>query len=149
LNGDARGNYGFLEIIEDFGPTKAGNLARFYAGYIFIKQGDFESALEYLEAFTSSDDLVQARAYALMGDAYMELGNYADAASEYMRAAEYKTNKEISPIYYKKAAVAFESQTDFSRAKDIYDLIVEEFPESSYYQDARKQAARLSGKADE
>jgi hypothetical protein len=40
LNGDGL-NAGFLKIINSYGGTKAGNLARFYAGDIYLKTGDF------------------------------------------------------------------------------------------------------------
>ena len=45
LNGDGL-NFGMLQIIEDYGSTKAGNLARFYAGASYLKKGEFEAAIE-------------------------------------------------------------------------------------------------------
>ena len=41
LNGDGN-NLGFLAIIEDYGITDAGNLANYYAGASYLKQGKFE-----------------------------------------------------------------------------------------------------------
>ena len=61
LNGDGI-NYGFLDIIDNYGGTDAANLANFYAGTSFLKMGNAESAISYLESFSSSDYLVQARA---------------------------------------------------------------------------------------
>jgi hypothetical protein len=40
LNGDGN-NLGFLQIVEDYSGTKAGNLANYYAGVIYLKQGNF------------------------------------------------------------------------------------------------------------
>ena len=39
LDGDGN-NLGFKDIAAEFGMTKAGNLANFYAGYCFLKKGD-------------------------------------------------------------------------------------------------------------
>ena len=39
-----------------------------YAGVSYLKQGKFELARLYLEDFSSSDLLIQARAYSLVGD---------------------------------------------------------------------------------
>ena len=73
LNGDGL-NAGFLKIISNYGGTKAGNLARFYAGDIYLKNGDFNNAVKYLKDFSTDAKQVQARAYKLLGDAYAEQG---------------------------------------------------------------------------
>src|SRR5690348_17084554 len=79
LNGDGN-NLGLIAIIEDYGITDAAKLANYYAGVCYLKQGKFEVARLYLEDFSSSDLLIQARAYSLIGDTYMEEGKYEDAA---------------------------------------------------------------------
>ncbi len=146
LNGDGL-NFGLLQIIEDYGSTKAGNLAHFYAGVSYLKLGQFEDAIQHLKKFDASDLLVQARAYALIGDAYMELGNYNDAASEYDRAADYKPNDSFTPQYLAKAALAYEKQTDYKTAIARYDEIIEKYFGSPEYQNAIKHKARLEALA--
>ncbi len=146
LNGDGL-NFGMLQIIEDYGATKAGNIARFYAGVSYLKKGEFQTAIEYLEDFSSSDLIVQARAYSLIGDAYMELGNYSDAASNYEKAASHKPNKEFTPQYLFKAAVAYEKQSNYQAAIDNYQQVIDEYFGSAQYQDARKHKARLEALA--
>ncbi len=96
LNGDGN-NLGFLQIIDEFGITDAANLANYYAGVSYLKQGKFELARLYLEDFSSNDLLIQARAYSLLGDTYMEEQKYDDAAKYYNKAANYKPNKYFSP----------------------------------------------------
>ncbi len=142
LNGDGN-NYGFLEITEEFGGTAAANLAHYYAGVIYLKQGEFQSAIDQLNDFSSSDLLVQAKAYALMGDAYMELEQYNEAAQQYDQAANYKSNEFFTPQYLIKAAVAFEANGDTTTAAERYQRIVDEFPNATEAQQAQKQSARL------
>lgn len=142
LNGDGN-SYGFLDIIDNFGLTKAGNLANFYAGAAYLKKGEFDTSIEYLKSFDSDDLVLQARAYALIGDAYMELGNFYDAIDYYEKAANYKSNEYFSPIYLKKAAIAYEKVDDFKGAYKAYSTIVEKFPKSREVQDAIKHKARL------
>jgi len=143
LNGDGN-NYGFLDIIDNYSGTEAANLANFYAGVSYLKLGQYEEAIEYLETFSSSDLLIQARAYALIGDAYMELGNYTYASEKYQKAADYKPNKFFTPIYLKKAALAYEKIADYDAALKCYTSIVEEFADSNEVMEAKKQQARLS-----
>ena len=142
LNGDGN-NYGFLEIIDEFGGTDAANLAHYYAGAAYLQQGDYQSALDHLGEFSASDLLVQARAYALMGDAHMELGDYDQAAQKYLDAANYKSNKFFSPQYLVQAALAYEAAGNYSAAAERYQRIIEEYPTSAQYPEAQKQFARL------
>jgi TolA-binding protein len=142
LNGDGN-NLGFLEIIDEYGVTDAANLANFYAGVSYLKQGKFELARLYLEDFSASDLLIQARAYGLVGDSYMEEKKYDDAAKYYNKAANYKPNKHFSPSYLMKEALAYEKLNQNDKARETYDKIITLYWESSEYQNARKFKARL------
>ena len=92
LNGDGL-NYGFLDVISEYGGTKAANLANYYAGATYMQLGDFESALRYLERFGGANHILQAHAFALIGDAHSELKDHQSAAENYERAANFKPNK--------------------------------------------------------
>ena len=142
LNGDGN-NLGFLNIIDDYGITDAGKLANYYAGICFLKQGKYEVARLYLEDFSSSDLLVQARAYSLIGDSYMEEQKYDDAASYYHKAANYEPNRYFSPSYLMKEALAYEKLNKIDKAKEAYEKIITQYWESGEYQNARKLKARL------
>lgn len=142
LNGDGN-NLGFLDIINEYGITKAGNLANYYAGVSYLKQGKYELARLYLQDFSAKDLLVQARAYSLIGDTYMEQQQYDDAAKFYNKAATYKPNKFYTPIFLMKEALAYEKLNDFEKAKKSYQTIIDQYWESPEYQNARKFKARL------
>ena len=146
LNGDGN-NYGFLDIIDNYGFTKTANLANYYIGASYLKKGEFENAIDYLSKFSSNDIVVQARTYALIGDAYMELDDFRTASEFYSKAADYKPNEYLSPLYLFKAATAFEKLMEFESASDCFETIIKEYPESSEYQNARKHKARLDGLA--
>jgi TolA-binding protein len=142
LNGDGN-NLGFLHIIDDYGITDAANLANYYAGVCYLKQGKFELARLYLEDFSSNDLLVQARAYSLVGDTYMEEQKYEDAAAYYKKAADYKPNKYFSPAYLMKEALAYEKLKQNDKAKEAYEKIITQYWDSDEYQEAKKFKARL------
>jgi tetratricopeptide (TPR) repeat protein len=142
LKGDGN-NLGFIDIVEDYGMTKAGKLANFYAGAIYLKQGKFKVGRLYLEDFSSSDLLVQARAYSLIGDSYMEENDFANAASFYNKAANYKPNKYFSPVYLMKEALAYEKLKQNDKAIKVYQKIIDEYWESNEIQNAKKYKAML------
>ncbi|MFN6089236.1 MAG: YfgM family protein [Cyclobacteriaceae bacterium] len=142
LNGDGN-NLGFLQIVEDYSLTEAGNLANFYAGAIYLKQGKFPLAIFHLEDYKANDLLVQARAYSLIGDAYMEQKSSEDAAKFYEKAAGYKPNKEFTPVYLMKAGLAYEKLNNTDKAKAAYQTIIDKYWESSELQNAKKFKAKL------
>ena len=142
LNGDGN-NLGFLQIVDDYSMTDAGKLANFYVGSIYMKQAKFKPAILYLEDFKAKDLLVQARAYSLIGDAYMELKDYENAARYYSDAANYKPNKFFSPAYLMKAALAYEKLNQNEKAKAAYQKIIDQYWDSNEYQDARKYKAKI------
>ncbi|MEO1098457.1 MAG: tetratricopeptide repeat protein [Bacteroidota bacterium] len=144
LNGDGN-NLGFVDISSDYSMTDAGNLANFYAGSAYLKQSKFKLAILYLEDFSSSDNLVQARAYSLVGDANMELGDYEQAATYYEKAANYRPNKFFTPQYLMKQGLAYEKLNNNQAAIAVYEIIIEEYWESAEVQDAKKYKARLKG----
>lgn len=144
LNGDGN-NFGFLEIIEEYGMTSTANLANFYAGSSYLKLGNNENALKYLKDFSSSDYLVQSRAYSLMGDASMDLLDFTGAASYFEKAASYNANKQFSPTYLMKAAVANEKSTNLKGAIANYQTIIDDYYNVADYNEAKKHKARLEG----
>lgn len=142
LNGDGN-NLGLIDIIEDYGMTEAANLANYYAGVCYLKQGEFETAILYLEDFSSNDLLIQPRAYSLLGDANMELQKFEEAARYYHKASSYQPNKFFTPAYLLKEALAYEKLNDNDKAIEAYGKIISDFSESAEYQNARKYRARL------
>ena len=73
----------------------------------------------------------------------MEQKQYEDAAKYYDKAAGYKPNKEFSPSYLMKAALAYEKLNNFDKAKAAYQTIIDTFWDSSEVQNAKKFKAKL------
>jgi tetratricopeptide (TPR) repeat protein len=146
LRGDGN-RYGFLDIVEEYGSTKAGNLANYYAGACYMRKGTFSSAIPFLKDFSSSDVLLQSRAYSLLGDAYMEEDNFSQAAEYYDKAASNKPNKEFTPSYLMKAALAYKLNGQNDKAIRQYDKIIEEYQNTPEYNNAKKYKALIQNKS--
>lgn len=142
LKGDGK-VLGLLDVAETYSGTKTANLAHFYSGVIYLKQGKYEDAISHLKEFSSSDYLIQARAYALIGDAYSEQDKFDEAVSYYKKAADYKPNEQFTPVYLMKLALAYESLNDNKKAADTYDIILTKYPKSPELNDAKKYKARV------
>ena len=142
LNGDGK-TPGLLAVADNYGSTSAGKLADFYAGVALLKQGKYDDAIEHLKNFSSSDLLVQARTYALIGDAYMEKKSYDEAADYYQKAADYKSNKFFTPGYLIKLALAYEQAKQNDKAISTYNDIIEKYAQSAEAVSAKKYKSVL------
>ena len=142
IKGDGKAP-GLTTVANEYGTTKAGNLANFYAGVASLKQGKYKEALDYLEDFSSDDYLVQSRAYSLMGDAQLELNKPKEAADLYAKAADHNANEYFSPAYLLKEATAREVASDTEGAAKAYDRIISTYPTAPEAAEARQYKAKL------
>lgn len=142
LYGD--GNYsGFIEIIQDYGLTKAANLSQYYAGISYLRLGEYEDALDYLRKFRSSDKMVSPIAEGAKGDACVELGEMEKGLAYYLKAAKKSKNNFTTPIYLMKAAQVYEHLQEYSKAMDLYMQIKSDFPDYARNNNIDKYIARL------
>ena len=144
LNGDGN-NYGFLEIIDEYSLSGAANLSHYYAGVSYLKLGNYDNAISYLLQFSSSDLLLQARAYSLVGDAYVELEEYNEAIKYFKLAKSNNPNEYFTPKYILKLALVYEKTADFNSAIKSYKEIINEYKDSPEFQISLKNKSRLEG----
>ena len=85
LEGDGK-HAGLISIIEEYGSTKGGSLANYYAGNIYLRQGEYKKAIEHLSAYKGDDKIISIQTKALIADAYVELGELDKAISNYKDA---------------------------------------------------------------
>lgn len=143
LNGDGT-NPGFVKIISNYGGTKSGKLAKFYAGASYLKIGDFPNAIKYLKDFSTDDKLVAVRAAGLLGDAYAESGKKKEAADEYKKAGTlYPSDNFNSPEYLFRAGLLFEELGNKESAVQMYATIKEKYSNTQQGRDIEKYLARL------
>jgi tetratricopeptide (TPR) repeat protein len=141
LYGD--GNYsGFLQIIDDYGVTKASNLAHYYAGISFLKSGQFEDAIEQLEKFKAKDKMVAPIAAGAIGDAYVELGSTEKGLEYYLRAADMSENNFTRPMYLMKAGLIQEKLGEYKKALQLYEEIQRDYPDYSRSNNIEKYITR-------
>ncbi|MBL4657675.1 MAG: tetratricopeptide repeat protein [Flavobacteriales bacterium] len=143
INGDMQWP-GFEQIVDDYGITPSGNLANYYLGICYLRQGYYEDAIEYLSSFDSDDQIVGSIATGAIGDAYMELGEVKKAASFYMDAANDMKNDFTSPIYLMKAAAAYEELGNYKKASGIYENIKNNYSDTKEGLEVEKYLARAN-----
>lgn len=144
LNGDGI-NAGFLKIIDRYEGTRAGNLARFYAGNIYLKLGDFNNAVKHLKAFDTDAKQVQARAYKLLGDAYAESGKNGDALDAYKKAARHFEEDDANASEYLFMAAYFADRVakNQKEAISLFKELKQKYPRTEKGFEADRFLAQL------
>ncbi len=144
LNGKEGEYYGFIQVIDEYGNTKAGNLAYYYAGICYLNNGKFQEAIDHLGKFSSNDIILSSMALGCMGDAYRELGNSEEAVKFYEKAADNNVNNYTTPLFLKKAALTFEEDLkNNEKALSLYKRIQKEFANTEVANDIEKYIARI------
>lgn len=135
---------GFTDIASEYSGTKVGNLAHYYAGICHLRKGEFQEAIDQLEDFTTSNELIAPLAEGAIGDACVELADLDKGVKHYMKAAKMNSNKLTSPIFLKKAGIVFEEQKNYGDAIDAYNTIKNDYPDAQEAQDIDKYIARAT-----
>ncbi len=144
LNGD--GSYpGFLAIIDDYTMTKSANLAKYYAGMIYLKKGEFQNAIDYLKKYKSRDILVSSMAKAAIGDAYMELGDKKEAENNYIAATESYSNEFTTPVILMKLAWLYDEQKAYDKSLALYERIQKDYSKSNEARGIERYIIRNKG----
>lgn len=135
-----QGKFGFEDIIDNYGSTKAGNLARYYAGMAYLSINQYQKAIEHLDKFKSDDEILAPLAKGGIGDAFLQLDQPEEALSFYEEAATMRDNNFTAPKFLLKAAMTAISLGDGKAAEKYLKRIEKEYPDSA---EANKVAAYL------
>jgi len=130
LNGD--GNYlGVLDVMDNYKITKTAKLANFYAGISYLRIGEYEKAIDYLQKFKTKNEMMSVVAIGAIGDAYVELDDYDKAIDHYLKAANKGENIFLNPLNLQKAGELLELQDKKGEALELYNRIKLDYPESN------------------
>ena len=146
LNGDENGA-GFLDVVEQYGSTAAGNLAKHYAGICYLRLGDLENAEKYLSMYKSVNELgaevVNAQNLGLRGDIAVERGEYEAAVALYKKAVAASENVYTAPLFLYKQLLAYVALGNKAEAQKCYDTLQAQYPMSVEAREAEKVMGTL------
>ena len=141
LNGDENGA-GFLDVIEQYGSTPAGNLAKHYAGICYLKSGDLENAAAYLAKFSPvkglPGEIINAQNLGLQGDIAVDNGDLEAAVKLFAKAVKASDNLYTTPLYLRKQGLALKALGRQDEAVAVFEKILAEYPASMDAREAEK-----------
>ena len=133
-------------IISDYGSTKTGKLASYYAGISYMKLGNYNDAISYLKKFNGNDQIIAPMALGAIGDCYMELDDMNNAVSYYGKAAAKNPNDFTSPMFLLKEGMTYEIMENYAKALEVYKTLKKDFPLSNEAFDINRNIANMEEK---
>lgn len=119
---------GFHQIVERYGSTKSGNMARYYAAIAHFELGDMELAESYLSEYDPPDGIMGVGPIALQGEILTELGRHAEAAEAFVEASEWNVNETTTPAMLLEAAESWKLAGETDKSMQIVDRILADYP---------------------
>ncbi len=124
LEGDGQGCLGFLKVADEYSSTKAGNLAKLYAGLCYAQLEKWEEAAKMLESFKLQDDaMISPAALGALGNVYANLGQNDKAIKTLLKAAKTADNNSLSPTYLIQAGELYEAEGKPAEALKLYNEV--------------------------
>ncbi len=143
LNGD--GSFlGFLDIAEEYSGTDAANMAEYYTGIIYARQGDADMGLEYLDGVEGNGTLMETAIYQAKAFCYEQLEEWENAAKNFERAATSPSESPLTPGLLLKAGQNYEDAGDIEKALEMYEKIKEDYPRTPEALTIDKYIGRIS-----
>ena len=140
LNGDDAECLGFQAIADEYKCYQGGKLAALYAGICYYQMEQYEDAAAYLSKFSANDLTIEPAALQLLGDAYVQMEEYAKAVKAFEAAAK-SGNDLIAPMSLKKAGLVYLELDNKAAAKKAFETIKADYPASTEAQDIEKYIA--------
>jgi len=131
LNGSPGSFEGLQQIVTEYGNTDAGNLARFKAASAYYKLGDYVSSIKMLEDFDTSDKVMLAQKYGMIGNALVSSNKLEEGLPYYEKAAKASDVETLQTTYYTKAGkIAMELGKNADALK-YFQALEDEYPNAN------------------
>lgn len=134
LDGKEDDFMGFLEIIDNYGSTPSGNLAKAYAGICYKQLGQYDEAIKFLNKFSGKDEMVAPSVKGAVADCYWDMEETAKAAKLYLEAAKEADNEMLTPLYTRRAAMCCMSLDKNAEAVKLLEQVKLDYPYCADYE---------------
>lgn len=122
---------GFVDLIDNYGNTPAGNLAHYYAAVSYLNIGRPDVAISYMNDFDANGTVLEAMKYGIIGDAKSEQEDYSGAIASYESAINAAGDNFVTGGYYlNKLALLYRHQGQNDRALAAFKRLKKDYGNS-------------------
>jgi tetratricopeptide (TPR) repeat protein len=135
---------GLKAIVDNFGSSRGGELARFMLANAYFELGKYDEALEQFEDFSAPDDMLAGSRYAGIAQCCEAKKNYKEAAENFEKAASRDAKDVLTPEYLSNAARNYGLAGAKDHAIELYKRLKKNYPTSPSARDVDRFVAQLS-----
>ncbi len=135
---------GLRTIVDNYGTTNAGELARFYLANSYFQLRKYNEALEAYEDFSSDSKLLSVSRLSGIASCYAGLGQYKKAAEYFEKAALAYPGGVNAAENLNSAAHNYALAGEKSKAIDLYKKLKKDHPTTAFGRDAERFITQLS-----
>ena len=132
INGDSLGNKGLKFIVDEYGSSENGQLAKLMLANSYYGLRDFPNAMKYYDDFGGSNKLSKVAAISGLASVKEAQNDFVGAAKEFERAANYDKENPFRDEYLFYAGRDFSLGNDKASAKRVFEQLKSDFPKSKY-----------------
>jgi len=129
---------GLKSIVENYGSSTQGEVAKLYLANSYYYTGQIDAALDVYSDITNSEAMIRAAAFAGKGACFVEKNNFAEAASNYEKAAHVSKYNALNSSYLLKAGINYIKAKDYETAESVLQLVKKEYKVSKEAQEVER-----------
>ncbi len=131
---------GFKQIVDSYGSTEYGEIAKVYLANSYFYLGKIEQAYEFYNDYSGSDVLYKGAAKAGIAGYYEFKKEYEKAAENYKDAAFISKENPSNPQYLLEASINYLKVNKKAEAKELIETIKEEYKTSDVMREIERYA---------
>jgi TolA-binding protein len=135
---------GLKSIVENYGNSRAGDLARFYLANAYFNAGHFDEALTNFEDCSPPGELLEVSRLAGIAACYEAKGDHRKAAEAFEKAAT-KHGKDVNAAEnLNNAARNYGQAGEKEKAIELYKRIKKNYPTTTFAREADRFITQLT-----
>ncbi|PJA97857.1 MAG: hypothetical protein CO128_10400 [Ignavibacteriales bacterium CG_4_9_14_3_um_filter_30_11] len=124
INGKLGTNFlGFKKIVEEYGSTENGEIAKIYLANSYSLLGKYEDAYKIFKDYSGSINMYKAASLAGQADYFVANKDYEEAAELYNNASLVSELNALNSEYLLKAGINYLKIGNKAKAKELFNLI--------------------------
>ena len=135
---------GLKSIVDNYGNSATGDLARFYLANAYYQLGRYDEALKAYDDYSPSGELLAVARLSGLGACEEAKGEYGKAAAQFEKAATQYPSDASAAEYLNDAARDYAQAGEKEKAIDLYRRIKKNYPTSAFARDADRFITQLS-----
>jgi len=132
---------GLQSIVDNYGGTTAGNIAKFYLANCYYNTQEYDKALKYFEDFSGSTPLLTNSAVAGIAACYEAKGDFVKAAENYEKSALKNADDPNAPDNLLNAGRDYMRAGEKDRAVELLKRLKRDYPTSLAARDVDRYIA--------